>query len=35
MSQQVQELIDKIKSEGVEAAKQEAGEIAKQAQNHK
>ena len=33
MSQHVQELIDKIKSEGIQAAKQEAGEIAKQAQD--
>ncbi len=33
MSQQVQELIDKIKSEGVHAAKQEADEIVKQAQD--
>ena len=33
MSQQVQELIDKIKSEGIQVAKQEAGEITKHAQN--
>jgi len=33
MSQHVQELIDKIKSEGIQAAKQEAGEITKQAQD--
>ena len=33
MSQHVQELIDKIKSEGIQTAKQEAGEIAKQAQD--
>lgn len=33
MSQHVQELIDKIKSEGIQAAKQEAGEITKQARD--
>lgn len=33
MSQQVQELIDKIKSEGIQTAKQEANKITKQAQD--